>query len=95
MSAELFTRSAGSTCLHCGAHVSDRFGRVFGDDRDRAHRRKNCDVSTWIDKGSAAGLDVCSADLHSEPERFGGSFEDLEPLTFASGTVMTLGTDLR
>ena len=66
-------------CLCCGSHVTPEFRRGYGDQEDRAHRCKNCDVLTRLDRGSAAGLEVYSADPLDEPERFGGSFEDLEP----------------
>jgi len=47
-----------STCNHCGAHITDRFHRVFGDDDDRAHRCGNCDTFARLSRGSAAGIDV-------------------------------------
>ncbi|WP_455431119.1 DUF7563 family protein [Salinigranum halophilum] len=43
-------------CLHCGAHVTSRFCRVFGDEQRRAHRCTECDTHIRISKGSAAGL---------------------------------------
>jgi len=54
-----------STCLHCGAHVTPRFGRVFGDDRDRAHRCPECDSHRRLSRGSAAGVDVPIPDLET------------------------------
>ncbi len=32
-----------TTCGHCGAYISDRFCRVYGDNDDRAHRYAECD----------------------------------------------------
>ena len=72
MSAELFTHSAGSNCLHCGAHVTARFGRVFGDDRDRAHRCGECDSYRRLSRGSGAGVDVPLADPETTPGHHGG-----------------------
>ncbi|TYT61791.1 DUF7563 family protein [Natrialba swarupiae] len=61
-----------STCLHCGAHVTDQFGRVFGDDRDRAHRCGDCDSYARLSRGSAAGVDVPIPDPETSPGRHGG-----------------------
>ncbi|WP_435551611.1 DUF7563 family protein [Natrinema sp. CGMCC1.2065] len=36
-----------STCQHCGAHVTDRFRRVLGDE-DRAHRCGDDDVPEFV-----------------------------------------------
>ncbi|WP_247004057.1 DUF7563 family protein [Halosolutus gelatinilyticus] len=66
--------SAGnsSTCEHCGTHVSDRFCRVFGDDRDRAHRCGECDSYRRLSRGSAAGKDVAIPGPETSPGRHGG-----------------------
>ncbi|MCU4750955.1 hypothetical protein OB919_02985 [Halobacteria archaeon AArc-curdl1] len=63
---------ANSTCLHCGAHVSEQFGRVFGDDRDRAHRCSECDSYRRLCRGSGAGVDVSVPDPETSPGRHGG-----------------------
>ena len=61
-----------STCKHCGAHVTDRFGRVFGDDRDRAHRCPECDTYRRLSRGSAAGLDAGIPDPETTDGHHGG-----------------------
>ncbi|WP_149782202.1 hypothetical protein [Natrinema hispanicum] len=61
-----------STCEHCGAHVTDRFRRVFGDDEDRAHRCGDCDTYARLSRGSAAGVDVAIPDPETSPGRHGG-----------------------
>lgn len=43
MAVLLPPRSSARTCANCGAHVSQTFGRVYGDDNDRAHRCPACD----------------------------------------------------
>ncbi|WP_455196258.1 DUF7563 family protein [Halovalidus salilacus] len=45
ISVELFTHSVDSRCLHCGAHITDRFRRVFGGDAGRAQKRR---IYGWI-----------------------------------------------
>ncbi|WP_455429557.1 DUF7563 family protein, partial [Natronobacterium lacisalsi] len=55
VSSSLRGQGSDSTCLHCGAYVPDRFGRVFGDDHDRAHRCPECDSYRRLTRGSAAG----------------------------------------
>ncbi|WP_142858094.1 DUF7563 family protein [Salinigranum halophilum] len=59
-------------CLHCGAHVTSRFCRVFGDEQRRAHRCTECDTHIRISKGSAAGLDVDVPDPEIAEGRHGG-----------------------
>ncbi|UHQ98913.1 hypothetical protein HYG81_24435 (plasmid) [Natrinema zhouii] len=61
-----------STCNHWGAHIIDRFRRVFGDDDDRAHRCGDCDTYTRLSRGSAAGVDVSNLDPETSPGRHGG-----------------------
>ncbi|WP_090614534.1 DUF7563 family protein [Natrinema salaciae] len=61
-----------STCQHCGAHVTDRFRRVFGDDDDRVHRCGDCDSYARLSRGSAAGIDVGIPDPETSPGRHGG-----------------------
>ncbi|TYL37580.1 hypothetical protein CV102_16605 [Natronococcus pandeyae] len=72
MSAESFTHSADGTCLHCGAHVSNRFRRVYGDNGDRAHRCSECDTYAQLTRGSAASVDVPIPDPETSPGRRGG-----------------------
>jgi len=60
-----------STCRHCGAHVTDRFRRVFGDD-DRAHRCGDCDTDARLSRGSAVGVDVAIPDPETSLGRHGG-----------------------
>ncbi|MFP8957176.1 hypothetical protein ACLI4Q_15260 [Natrialbaceae archaeon A-CW1-1] len=64
--------SSGSTCRHCGAHVTTQFTRVFGDDRDRAHRCGECDSYRRLSRGSGAGVDVAIPDPETSPGRHGG-----------------------
>jgi predicted SprT family Zn-dependent metalloprotease len=44
--------NAGSTtmpeCKHCGAHVSDRFARVFADERGRVYACPSCSANAGI-----------------------------------------------
>ncbi|AOP12862.1 small CPxCG-related zinc finger protein [Natrialba magadii ATCC 43099] len=61
-----------SSCEYCGAHVTDRFRRVFGDDDDRAHRCNECDSYRRLSRGSAAGKDVETPDPETSPGRHGG-----------------------
>ncbi|WP_081655616.1 DUF7563 family protein [Halopiger goleimassiliensis] len=61
-----------STCLHCGAHVTEQFRRVFGDDLDRAHRCGECDSYARLSRGSAAGLEVDVPDPETANGRQGG-----------------------
>ncbi|WP_226039017.1 hypothetical protein [Natrinema sp. DC36] len=61
-----------STCRNCGAHITDRFRRVFGDDDDRAHRCGDCDTYARLSRGSAAGVDVSIPDPETAPGRHGG-----------------------
>ncbi|WP_089789667.1 DUF7563 family protein [Natronobacterium haloterrestre] len=61
-----------SRCQHCDSHVTDRFARVFGDDRDRAHRCPECDSYRRLTRGSAAGKDVDIPDPETSPGRHGG-----------------------
>jgi hypothetical protein len=39
-------------CDHCGAHVSDRFARVFADERDRIAACPNCSANAGIAEAS-------------------------------------------
>ncbi|AHG01132.1 hypothetical protein HALLA_17550 [Halostagnicola larsenii XH-48] len=51
--------------------MTDRFGRVFGDENDRAHRCGNCDSYRRLSRGSAAGLEVRVPDREN-----GGRFDE-------------------
>ena len=75
MSIAFGAHATDSSCLHCGAHVSDRFGRVFGDDDDRAHRCSECDTYARLSRGSAAGVDVSIPDPETSPGRHGGEVD--------------------
>ncbi|WP_430540846.1 DUF7563 family protein [Natrialbaceae archaeon AArc-T1-2] len=35
-------------CNHCGAHVSDRFARVFADEHGEIHACINCSANAGI-----------------------------------------------
>lgn len=39
-----------SSCDHCGAHVSDKFARVFGDEGGRVLACPNCSANAGIAK---------------------------------------------
>ena len=58
-------------CLHCGAHVSRDFRRVYGDSDDLAHRCRECDSFVRLSEGSAAGLEVGTNDPETSPGRHG------------------------
>ena len=64
-------RDAGeaSECLNCGRHVSEVFGRVHGDEQDRAHRCLGCDCFRRVSRGSAAGREVALVDTADQPNR--------------------------
>ncbi|WP_143823920.1 DUF7563 family protein [Natronorubrum thiooxidans] len=72
MSIAFGAHATDSSCRHCGAHVSDRFSRVFGDDDDRAHRCSECDTYARLSRGSAAGVGVSIPDPETSPGRHGG-----------------------
>lgn len=59
-----------SRCLFCEEPVPKRFRRVFGDDQDRAHRCRNCDIFSRIKDGSAAGLEVTDTDPVEDPQKY-------------------------
>ncbi len=56
-----------STYKHCGAHVTDHFSRVFGDNRNQAHRCGDCDTYMRLSHGSAAGAGVSIPDRKRRP----------------------------
>lgn len=64
-------------CLRCGAHVTPEFRRGYGDGRDRAHRCPDCDTYTRLSSGSAAGLEIETADPLDDPTRFNECYSDL------------------
>lgn len=45
-------------CQNCGAHVSERFARVCGDEDNIAHTCPRCDSKGAIRAGSAAGKEL-------------------------------------
>ncbi|WP_117370030.1 DUF7563 family protein [Natrarchaeobaculum sulfurireducens] len=72
VSSSLRGQVSKTTCQHCGAHVTDQFARVFGDDHDHAHRCGECDTYARLSRGSAAGLEVPIPDPETSPGRHGG-----------------------
>ena len=46
---------AESRCQNCGAFVTDRFTRVFGDNQDRVHGCFDCMTATEVKNGLAIG----------------------------------------
>ena len=65
MTARLDSDRADTGCRHCGAHVTDRFAAVFGDENNNVHRCPACDSMPRINRGSAAGKTV---DTHVDPD---------------------------
>lgn len=46
-------------CLSCGAHVTPRFARVFGDNEDEIHGCPNCrDLNELYEGVAALSADV-------------------------------------
>jgi len=43
-------------CQNCGAHVSERFARVMGDEDGTVHACPRCDSAGALRAGSAAGM---------------------------------------
>ncbi|MGM0606214.1 MAG: DUF7563 family protein [Halobacteriota archaeon] len=66
------SRADQQVCLHCGAHVTTDFRRVYGDSDDRAHRCRECDTLVRLRQGSAAGIDAPTPDPETAPGRHGG-----------------------
>lgn len=60
---------AQTACTFCGAHVSDDFRRVFGDEDNVAHRCLTCDSRFRVQKGSATGKEVDHPDPQNDPNR--------------------------
>jgi hypothetical protein len=67
-----WTSGDQSTCRNCGAHVSEQFRRVYGDNGNRAHRCGECDTFARLTRGSAAGVAVPIPDPETSPGRHGG-----------------------
>lgn len=42
-------------CQNCGAHVSERYAAVFGDNQNIVHECKECATGTEVHRGGAAG----------------------------------------
>ncbi|WP_345778390.1 DUF7563 family protein [Haloprofundus salinisoli] len=72
MAAYLEPAAEQRQCLYCNNHVTERFGRVFGEHGDRVHRCPNCDTHARINRGSAAGREVRIPDPETSPGRHGG-----------------------
>lgn len=45
-------------CQNCGAHVSDRFGLVFGDSDDVVHHCTDCRTIRVVSSGAGAGKEL-------------------------------------
>lgn len=58
-----------SQCQHCGAHVTEQFCRVFGDEDNVAHRCLACDSKYRVHRGSAAGKELPYPDPQNQPNR--------------------------
>jgi ribosomal protein L24E len=67
-----FGGSSSRECQYCGEFVTDRYGRVFGDEDGVVHRCPECDSQRRLHRGSAAGRDVDWPDPQTHPERQGG-----------------------
>ncbi|SDK40451.1 hypothetical protein SAMN04515672_3012 [Natronorubrum texcoconense] len=61
-----------STCKHCGAYVSGRFCRVYGDNNDRTHRCGERNSYRRLTRGSAAGVTVSIPDPETAVGHHGG-----------------------
>jgi len=61
-----------SPCDHCGAHVTDRFRRVFSGDDGRAHRCPDWDTYAQLSRGFATGVDVSFPDPETSFGPHGG-----------------------
>lgn len=44
-------------CRSCGAHVTQQFARVFGDNGDEVHACHNCAMAAALMNGAAADTD--------------------------------------
>jgi hypothetical protein len=53
-------------CLNCESHVTRNFRQVHGDERNRAHRCRECDTYVNIVEGSAAGTEKNITDARRE-----------------------------
>ncbi|WP_117592806.1 DUF7563 family protein [Haloprofundus halophilus] len=62
-----------NSCIHCGAHVTDGFRRVFGDRNHRVHRCNSCDSYARLSRGSAAGREVRIPDPETAEGRHGNT----------------------
>ncbi|KDE56701.1 hypothetical protein EL22_25370 [Halostagnicola sp. A56] len=71
------TQRNDQRCLECGSHVTPQFGRVYGDEDDRAHRCTTCDTNKRLSDGSATGKHVPLPDPLNDPGRFNSTLEDL------------------
>lgn len=63
-----------TACEYCGNRLSDRYGRVMGDEDGRVHRCPDCDTDVRLHRGSAAGKDIDWPDPAEHPERNGGEY---------------------
>jgi len=46
-----------TSCSNCGAFVTDRFARVFGDNDEKVHACSDCEGDTAVRNGAAAKPD--------------------------------------
>lgn len=58
MAVPLLDAEDKTECRFCGESVSKDFRRVFGDQDDVAHRCRECDVFSRLQRGSAAAQQV-------------------------------------
>ncbi|WP_259372372.1 hypothetical protein [Salinarchaeum sp. IM2453] len=81
-----------SQCQHCGAQVSEHYGRVFGDQNDTVHRCPACDCKNRLQKGSAAGKEINLPDPKDHPNRNRGYRVDDDHIDYGKGPVTDGGT---
>ncbi|NHN49318.1 hypothetical protein G9464_17235 [Halostella sp. JP-L12] len=58
--------------LNCGAHVTEQFARVLGDNEDDVHACPECTTQTDIYRGAAAHEDFEARVQAGHPTRTGG-----------------------
>jgi uncharacterized protein YcgI (DUF1989 family) len=52
-------------CRNCGAHVTERFARVFGNNGNQVHACLDCSVNTDLYEGGGLARDRSSSETES------------------------------
>lgn len=63
-------------CQHCGAHVSERYARVAGDNDGTVHRCLHCDSRMARKQGSTGGVAVALPESDYRRESYGEKARD-------------------